>query len=83
MELVRFDLGFWEIFWIFFFTAATYMNAGWLREQVCMYMCPYGRFQSVMFDKDTLIISYDDCPWRTRGNRKKGATTRVKAGRLY
>jgi polyferredoxin len=37
----------------------TYMNAGWLREQVCFYMCPYGRFQSVMFDKDTLIISYD------------------------
>lgn len=72
MELVRFDLSFWEIFWIFFFTVATYMNAGWLREQVCMYMCPYGRFQSVMFDKDTLIISYDTQRGEPRGNRKKG-----------
>lgn len=73
MELIQFDLGFWEIFWIFFFTAATYMNAGWMREQVCMFMCPYGRFQSVMFDKDTLIISYDTKRGEPRGNRKKGA----------
>jgi hypothetical protein len=46
-------------FWVGFFTLATYGNAGWLREQVCIYMCPYARFQSVMFDKDTLIVSYD------------------------
>lgn len=49
----------WETFWIAFFTVATYMNAGWLREQVCFYMCPYARFQSVMFDDNTLIVSYD------------------------
>ena len=49
----------WSYFWVGFFTLATYGNAGWLREQVCIYMCPYARFQSVMFDKDTLIVSYD------------------------
>ncbi|MFO6382617.1 4Fe-4S binding protein, partial [Pseudomonas aeruginosa] len=43
----------WAYFWVGFFTLATYGNAGWLREQVCIYMCPYARFQSVMFDKDT------------------------------
>ena len=45
--------------WTLFFTLATYINAGWMREQVCIYMCPYARFQSAMFDKDTLIVSYD------------------------
>jgi cytochrome c oxidase accessory protein FixG len=62
----------WSLFWVFFFTMATYINAGWLREQVCFYMCPYGRFQSVMFDKDTLIIAYDPRRGEARGSRKKG-----------
>ena len=53
------DLGGWEIFWILFYGFATYGNAGWMREQVCKYMCPYARFQSVMFDRDTLVIAYD------------------------
>jgi cytochrome c oxidase accessory protein FixG len=57
------SLGPWELFWILFYGFATYGNAGWMREQVCKYMCPYARFQSAMFDKDTLIVSYD----RTRG----------------
>jgi len=64
-------LGWWEIAWINFFTCATYINAGWLREQVCMYMCPYARFQSVMFDKDTLVVSYDASRGENRGPRKK------------
>lgn len=63
----------WEIVWIMFFTCATYINAGWLREQVCMYMCPYARFQSVMFDHDTLIVSYDAGRGDARGPRKKTA----------
>ena len=54
------DMGRWELFWIVFYSMATYGNAGWMREQVCLYMCPYARFQSAMFDQDTLIISYDD-----------------------
>ncbi|WP_296260992.1 MULTISPECIES: cytochrome c oxidase accessory protein CcoG [unclassified Pseudomonas] len=61
----------WSYFWVGFFTLATYANAGWLREQVCIYMCPYARFQSVMFDKDTLIVSYDPRRGEKRGPRKK------------
>ncbi|TCS39419.1 cytochrome c oxidase accessory protein FixG [Paucimonas lemoignei] len=53
-------LGPWEWFWVLFYGFATYGNAGWLREQVCRYMCPYARFQSSMFDPDTLIITYDE-----------------------
>ncbi|PYC22713.1 cytochrome c oxidase accessory protein CcoG [Pseudomonas alcaligenes] len=63
----------WAYFWVGFFTLATYGNAGWLREQVCIYMCPYARFQSVMFDKDTLIVSYDPRRGENRGPRKKTA----------
>lgn len=61
------------VFWIVFFTLATYVNAGWMREQICMYMCPYARFQSAMFDKDTLIVSYDEQRGENRGSRKRGA----------
>ena len=60
----------WAIFWIGFFTLATYGNAGWLREQVCLLMCPYARFQSVMFDNDTLVIAYDQKRGEQRGSRK-------------
>jgi cytochrome c oxidase accessory protein FixG len=63
----------WSYFWIGLFTLGTYGNAGWLREQVCIYMCPYARFQSVMFDKDTLIVSYDPRRGEHRGPRKKTA----------
>ncbi len=61
------SLGPWEWFWIGFYALATYGNAGWLREQVCKYMCPYARFQSAMFDKDTLIVSYDQRRGEPRG----------------
>ena len=61
----------WALFWIGFFTFATYINAGWLREQVCLYMCPYARFQSVMFDADTLVVSYDKERGDPRGSRKR------------
>lgn len=62
----------WETFWILFYGFATYGNAGWLREQVCFYMCPYARFQSAMFDKNTLVISYDEHRGEPRGARKRG-----------
>jgi polyferredoxin len=58
-EALGFSLGPWEAFWVLFYGFATYGNAGWMREQVCKYMCPYARFQSAMFDRDTLIVSYD------------------------
>jgi cytochrome c oxidase accessory protein FixG len=71
-DLVTLDAGGWAVFWSCFFTAATYINAGWMREQVCIYMCPYARFQSAMFDKDTLIVSYDAARGEPRGSRKRG-----------
>ena len=71
-DLVTFSSGQWAPLWIIFFTLATYINAGWMREQVCLYMCPYARFQSVMFDKDTLIVSYDEKRGEDRGSRKRG-----------
>ena len=57
--LLSASLGPWQLFWILFYGFATYGNAGFMREQVCKYMCPYARFQGVMFDRDTLVISYD------------------------
>jgi len=70
-ELLTWQMGGVSLFWVLFFTAATYLNAGWLREAVCMHMCPYARFQSVMFDKDTLTISYDAARGEHRGPRKR------------
>ncbi len=70
-HLLSFGAGPWESFWILFYGFATYGNAGWLREQVCTYMCPYARFQSAMFDRDTLIISYDRARGEPRGSRRK------------
>jgi cytochrome c oxidase accessory protein FixG len=65
--VASFSLGPWETFWLMFYALATYGNAGWLREQVCKYMCPYARFQSSMFDKDTLIVTYDAARGEPRG----------------
>ncbi|MGY2398381.1 cytochrome c oxidase accessory protein CcoG [Pseudomonas sp. SDO5271_S396] len=70
-ELLTLQLGGVSLFWVLFFAAATYLNAGWLREAVCMHMCPYARFQSVMFDKDTLTIAYDTARGEHRGPRKR------------
>jgi len=72
-EMLTFSFGPWETFWIFFYAFATWGFAGFMREQVCKYMCPYARFQSVMFDPDTLIITYDYKRGESRGTRKKSA----------
>jgi len=77
-ELMNLSLGPWAIFWIFLYSLATYGNAGYLREQVCKYMCPYARFQSAMFDKDTLVISYDPARGEPRGARRRGSDARAK-----
>lgn len=77
-ELSTFTLGPWETFWILFYGFATYGNAGWMREQVCKYMCPYARFQSAMFDPDTLIITYDAQRGEPRGSRGKSVDYKAK-----
>ena len=78
LEAAGVSLGPWETFWILFYGFATYGNAGWMREQVCKYMCPYARFQSAMFDPDTLIISYDAQRGEPRGGRSRAADPRAK-----
>jgi len=71
-EIVTLNMGGWEVFWVLFYSFATYGNAGIMREQVCKYMCPYARFQSAMFDRDSLIVSYDPGRGEPRGSRKRG-----------
>ncbi|MCL1962583.1 MAG: cytochrome c oxidase accessory protein CcoG [Desulfovibrionaceae bacterium] len=73
MHVATWSLGPWQTFWIFFYGFATYGNAGYMREQVCLYMCPYARFQSAMFDRDTLIVTYDAKRGEPRGPRSKKA----------
>ena len=73
MEFFTGNMTSWEVFWVFFYGFATYGNAGFMREQVCKYMCPYARFQSAMFDKDTLIVTYDAERGEPRGARSKKA----------
>ncbi|MDE2401871.1 MAG: cytochrome c oxidase accessory protein CcoG [Burkholderiales bacterium] len=75
-DVISFGLGPWEAFWMLFYGFATYGNAGYLREQVCKYMCPYARFQSAMFDLDTLIISYDTKRGEPRGSRQRNVDAR-------
>jgi cytochrome c oxidase accessory protein FixG len=69
------SIGPWEAFWSLFYGFATYGNAGYLREQVCKYMCPYARFQSAMFDRDTLVVTYDATRGEPRGSRRRGTPT--------
>lgn len=78
--IASFGLGPWEIFWVLFYALATYGNAGWLREQVCKYMCPYARFQSAMFDKDTLIVTYDAGRGEPRGELRSARSAGKETG---
>ena len=77
-QLLTLSAGSWASFWVFLYSLATYGNAGYLREQVCKYMCPYARFQSAMFDKDTLVISYDEARGEPRGSRPRGSDARAR-----
>ncbi len=76
-----FEWGGWETFWVLFYALATWGNAGFLREQVCKYMCPYARFQSAMFDRNTLIIAYDPMRGEPRGPRKRGLASVLERAR--
>ena len=69
IRAITWHLGPWEAFWIVFYGFATWGNAGFMREQVCKHMCPYARFQSVMFDRDTLVITYDAARGEPRGKQ--------------
>ena len=73
MAFLQTQMGSWEVVWVLFYGFATYGNAGFMREQVCKYMCPYARFQSAMFDRDTLIVTYDPARGEPRGARSRKA----------
>jgi cytochrome c oxidase accessory protein FixG len=79
-DAAGFALGPWETFWVLFYGFATYGNAGWMREQVCKYMCPYARFQSAMFDRDTMIVTYDPRRGEPRGSRPRSLPYAQLAG---
>ncbi|MBH9554102.1 cytochrome c oxidase accessory protein CcoG [Inhella gelatinilytica] len=78
VETLQGQLGPWQSFWILFYAFATWGNAGFMREQVCKYMCPYARFQSAMFDRDTLIIGYDVERGEPRGARGRKDDLKAK-----
>jgi cytochrome c oxidase accessory protein FixG len=81
-EIFSLELNGWALFWVLFYGFATYGNAGFMREQVCKYMCPYARFQSAMFDQDTLIVAYDEKRGepRSRGKKRKVENSEMAAG---
>lgn len=74
IEFFTFDAGFWTAFWVIFFTVCTYGNAGYMREIMCTHICPYARFQSAMFDKDTFTVSYNSTRGEQRGPRPRKLT---------
>lgn len=74
------QIGGWSVFFIGLFTLLTYGNAGFMREKFCVQVCPYGRFQSVMFDRDTLLVSYDPYRGEPRGSRKKSQPKPAELG---
>jgi polyferredoxin len=78
---IPFAWGGWETFWVLFYAFATWGNAGFLREQVCKYMCPYARFQGAMFDRDTLLIAYDPMRGEPRGPRRRGLQSVLERAR--
>ncbi|CAN5781039.1 cytochrome c oxidase accessory protein CcoG [soil metagenome] len=77
MQFLQTQMGSWNVFWSLFYGFATYGNAGFMREQVCKYMCPYARFQSAMFDRDTLIVGYDAARGDVPGPRARGVDARA------
>lgn len=73
VDFFTLESSFWPVFWVLFFAICTYGNAGWMRSIMCIHMCPYARFQSAMFDKDTFIVGYDNKRGEARGPRSRKA----------
>ena len=69
--MLTFDWSGAVTFWVLFFALVTYGNAGWMREHMCIHFCPYSRFQSAMFDKNTLLVAYDAKRGENRAPRKR------------
>lgn len=69
-DLIQFKVSASGTIWLISLTFTTYLFAGFVREKVCIFMCPYGRFQSAMIDKDTKVVHYHD--WRGEPRGKLG-----------
>lgn len=67
LDIFTGNAGFWTTCWVWFFAICTYLNAGWMREQMCLHCCPYARFQAVMFDANTKTVTYDATRGEARG----------------
>jgi cytochrome c oxidase accessory protein FixG len=74
------EAGFWAVTSVLFFALCTYGNAGWMREIMCTHICPYARFQSAMFDKDTFTVTYDEQRGENRGPRSRKDKTYQQRG---
>ncbi|WP_172565046.1 cytochrome c oxidase accessory protein CcoG [Vibrio navarrensis] len=73
VDFFTLNASFGPVFWVMFFAICTYGNAGWMRSIMCIHMCPYARFQSAMFDKDTFIVGYNTKRGEQRGPRSRKA----------
>lgn len=74
IQFFTFEASFWAVVSVWFFAFCTYGNAGWMREIMCTHICPYARFQSAMFDKDTFTVTYDAKRGEGRGPRSRKDT---------
>ena len=80
IDFFTFSCSFWVTFWVLFFTLCTYLNAGWMRSIMCLHICPYARFQSVMFDKDTFIVAYNEKRGEKRAPRQRNKSRNAGFG---
>lgn len=71
MDLLNFEVSYAATMWLIGLTFSTYFFAGFIRDKVCVYMCPYGRFQSAFLDNDSSIVTYQDWRGEPRGNSKQ------------
>lgn len=76
-DIFSLNASFWVSAWVWFFALCTYLNAGWMREQMCLHCCPYSRFQSAMFDGNTKTVTYDATRGESRGPRKRKQETEL------
>ncbi len=80
VDFFTFNASFWSVVFILIFMFCTYGNAGWMREIMCTHICPYARFQSAMFDKDTFTVTYDAARGENRGPRSRKDTNYKEKG---
>ncbi|WP_101049317.1 cytochrome c oxidase accessory protein CcoG [Macromonas nakdongensis] len=79
-DVLHLAIGFWPAFWTLFYGTLTYLNAGLVREKVCLHMCPYGRFQGSLMDERTLNVAYDHRRGEPRSSLRQDGSKNKSAG---